>query len=1132
MADKIQVLALNSKKLLQEAKKISGNTALIPEIIKLLEKGDADKASVAVRRRHAGNQNQNLSGTRSAKPKGSVSASDSTNRAGALELLAESSDNSTTKIEKAIADAAKAIINSLPEDHDPDAYPRQHDKETTRVIREASANTQKTEIKQTAQLKESIEKASERIAASKAERMQAQQRVKIVAEASNRAIPELTTRDSATANKPASKQGNLQSKNKQVEQNPKPLPVRQRNEKGHFVSSKSEQANRERREEKRQRGLIAGITEAVKDGLDVSQAIALRSVQDDQSAKAATAIGGAYGAAAVELFQSVRGVADNPILDKLKERKERTQARHNGADAVSAKRSSNNVFSGLVGKARLYKRREIQADMSTLKSEEHLANIVNKLKEANTLNQENQKEILGGLKAMQPNESLIMSILSALLARMGLGRMIGGIGGSRGGKTGSRGRARKVPRSNNGTVLSGSSSAAAKDVKTSRVTGKRGLLGRALSGGKGLLKKVPLLGALTTGLFAWDAVRSDDSLTQAQKMAKAGSTTVGSLGGMAAGASAGAAIGSIVPGIGTAIGGVIGGILGSIGGEKIGGYIGDAISDGIAGGIPGIMAGISYKANELNTWIENLTGINVAEAISNAVSESTQFFGEMKNAAEKGLEDINSWIKDITGVDIAKTINTGKKVITSTVTAASDTVEEYIGFNPIKSGKAAVSAAKSGVDWLGNKIGGLFGSEQKHSDSELPVGEMSGNSVSALIHKGESKRRGYNDYNRGSSRNSPSNRKNIDFSSMTVGEIMEKQALGKNDSERLFAVGKYQVIPSTMKRAVNALNLDPNEKFTPELQEKIFSEYLASKKRPQIERYIKGEGGSLESANHSLAQEWASVESSRLGRGVYDGVGTNHASVSAKDMNAALSDAKEKYGALIKQGYSEQDAYAIALGARAESESENSLSSEVLPVLVAKNERTNTINSVAKPASVQEKGNGLWSKTKNVAASVGSWIGLGSEKQNTQVVESLAPKSLTTTGSISATQQQALTVAKSSAPVPLEPLPFANTPMPQPVISAQNHPATYHPGIKGGQPTAAASINNTTNNTYGSSVDPGLREAVKAIKALAQSQTMRNDANTPGFEKLAMGTGANDFATHIPREVDDEYWLMVTYGLI
>lgn len=192
------------------------------------------------------------------------------------------------------------------------------------------------------------------------------------------------------------------------------------------------------------------------------------------------------------------------------------------------------------------------------------------------------------------------------------------------------------------------------------------------------------------------------------------------------------------------------------------------------------------------------------------------------------------------------------------------------------------------------------------------VGKQS--TVAGLIHWGESRQRGYNDYNRGSDKWSASNKQNIDLAQMTVGQIMAAQSLPRGHANRLFAVGKYQAIPETLNGAVSALGISLSEKFTPELQDKIFTNYLAAKKRPQIEQYIKG-SGTLESASHAVAQEWASVASIKTGKGVYDGVGVNHTGIKAPEMAAALQNARAEYSRLISSGMSEIAAYAASLGA-------------------------------------------------------------------------------------------------------------------------------------------------------------------------------------------------------------------------
>lgn len=97
-----------------------------------------------------------------------------------------------------------------------------------------------------------------------------------------------------------------------------------------------------------------------------------------------------------------------------------------------------------------------------------------------------------------------------------------------------------------------------------------------------------------------------------------------------------------------------------------------------------------------------------------------------------------------------------------------------------------------------------------------------------LIQRGESGRNNYNAYNRGTyiaadgREHIRGSTGPIEFSSMTVGDVMDAQALPRGDQERLFAVGRYQVIPSTMKDAVNKLGLERSQEFTPSSKIKCF----------------------------------------------------------------------------------------------------------------------------------------------------------------------------------------------------------------------------------------------------------------------------------------------------------------------
>lgn len=180
-------------------------------------------------------------------------------------------------------------------------------------------------------------------------------------------------------------------------------------------------------------------------------------------------------------------------------------------------------------------------------------------------------------------------------------------------------------------------------------------------------------------------------------------------------------------------------------------------------------------------------------------------------------------------------------------------------------------------------------------------------SLSNLIGSGEG---GYNSYNRGVAGDS---RTPINLSDMTIAEIMRRQDLPRNDPDRLFAVGKFQIIPGTMEATVNNLGLNGTERFTPALQERMFADYLVDEKRPSVKAYITGQGNGqdgLGRAQLALAQEFASVADPRTGRSYYDGdSGGNHSSITTAQVETALNQMRTQYRTNIDNGLSPDAAY-------------------------------------------------------------------------------------------------------------------------------------------------------------------------------------------------------------------------------
>jgi peptidoglycan hydrolase-like protein with peptidoglycan-binding domain len=187
-----------------------------------------------------------------------------------------------------------------------------------------------------------------------------------------------------------------------------------------------------------------------------------------------------------------------------------------------------------------------------------------------------------------------------------------------------------------------------------------------------------------------------------------------------------------------------------------------------------------------------------------------------------------------------------------------------------------------------------------------------------LIQRGESGATSYDNYNRGTYIGDDDKEhvrgadRAIDFSSLSIGQVLDRQALARGDANRLFAVGRYQVIPDTMNGAVISLGLDRNAAFTDAVQDRVFSDYLITDKRPSIRNYITGaEGATLQSAQLALSQEWASIANPSTGKSYYDKPGgANHASITADETAGALNQMRDQYQKAIAEGNTSDQAWA------------------------------------------------------------------------------------------------------------------------------------------------------------------------------------------------------------------------------
>ena len=171
--------------------------------------------------------------------------------------------------------------------------------------------------------------------------------------------------------------------------------------------------------------------------------------------------------------------------------------------------------------------------------------------------------------------------------------------------------------------------------------------------------------------------------------------------------------------------------------------------------------------------------------------------------------------------------------------------------------------------------------------------------LKALIGKGEGK---YTSANMGTKGGKIIPHEDIDFSKMTVGELMRRQSIkwgDKNESEKILGAGKYQVTPEPLKEAVQKGVLKETDFFTPTNQEILAENFLLTSKRPEIMQYITSETADPKlkhDAQVGLAKEFASLgdPDSSDGKTSMYGEG-NKATISSEQVGNALDTVRELY---------------------------------------------------------------------------------------------------------------------------------------------------------------------------------------------------------------------------------------------
>jgi hypothetical protein len=98
----------------------------------------------------------------------------------------------------------------------------------------------------------------------------------------------------------------------------------------------------------------------------------------------------------------------------------------------------------------------------------------------------------------------------------------------------------------------------------------------------------------------------------------------------------------------------------------------------------------------------------------------------------------------------------------------------------------------------------------------------------------------------------------------SIKYIMDCQAKAKDSSTgQLFGVGRYAIIPATLKELVTQIGIDVNLKFTPDVQDKFGLALLTPSYRKYLRKFILAEiednQENLERAALETAQIWSSL---------------------------------------------------------------------------------------------------------------------------------------------------------------------------------------------------------------------------------------------------------------------------------
>jgi hypothetical protein len=276
-------------------------------------------------------------------------------------------------------------------------------------------------------------------------------------------------------------------------------------------------------------------------------------------------------------------------------------------------------------------------------------------------------------------------------------------------------------------------------------------------------------------------------------------------------------------------------------------------------------AAIIKEQNKL--MATGLTREQAIEAIQKkqmtASGKNTEEFTSAQLATAGASKDLQSL-----GFTLAKTAIPAVDAFATSLKSVTGFIDEKFG-----SGKAGGAGGKTVGSGMVDRVKSLFG----FGSGAAPTGG-SKEALLNLIGQGESKGN-YNALVYGKKgANTPGS---ADLTNMTIAQVQEYQKGMMAKGHASTAVGKYQMISSTLAEQVKKAGLDAKTtKFDQKTQDLLASQL--------IDQAGFGKKDSA-AVMKNLAGTWASLPKDMSGRGAYDGFNQNKATINAGDVQAAIS---------------------------------------------------------------------------------------------------------------------------------------------------------------------------------------------------------------------------------------------------